>query len=153
MPLWTGSYNTADGYNALNANNSGGYNTAIGSQALLSNVSGNYNTAVGDDAMKLNIGGATDLAVGYQALENGTNLNYSTAVGYQSLKILRRCLYMITTVSVTMKRMVIITPRWVSSHCLPPRLARKTLPWAIKRWQTTRSAAEISRLAGKPDKP
>jgi hypothetical protein len=38
----TGSYNTANGAQALNRNTNGSGNTANGPQALYSNTSGNY---------------------------------------------------------------------------------------------------------------
>jgi len=45
-----GSYNTANGYNALRLNISGSDNTAVGGGALFSNSSGGQNTALGENA-------------------------------------------------------------------------------------------------------
>ncbi len=72
LPNDSGTYNTADGYQALYTNNGGAGNTAVGSQALLFNVSGGENTAIGIEALYgLGVAG---VASGY----------YNTAIGYEA---------------------------------------------------------------------
>ncbi len=79
------AFNTAMGYNALNANTTGVENTAIGYFALLQNTGSNYNTAVGKSSLftqgATNVNGS-NTAIGYSTLyENTTGYN-NTALGY-----------------------------------------------------------------------
>jgi hypothetical protein len=63
----SGTANVANGYNALYANSAGSYNAAMGLQALYNNTSGNYNTGAGYDALANNHTGTNNIALGYQA--------------------------------------------------------------------------------------
>jgi hypothetical protein len=96
------SNNTAIGFSALQATNSGsGNNTAVGYQAGFSNTtgdanvfigritgysntSGTVNTAVGSIALYSNTTGGQNTAVGRQALQANTTASDNTAVGYQA---------------------------------------------------------------------
>ena len=67
----TGSYNTADGGNALIGVTTGSYNTGIGANALggslytiLPNTTGNYNTATGFQALEYDTSGSNNTASG-----------------------------------------------------------------------------------------
>jgi len=75
-----GSANTADGFQALNANTSGEYGTASGYQALHSNTTGNQNTAFGAGALSSNITGGNNIALGFYA---GANI----VEGYRNIDI------------------------------------------------------------------
>jgi hypothetical protein len=70
----TGQYNTAVGYQALDANTSGNNNTAIGYQALTTNTTGTYLTTIGNGA---NISSATGItnatAIGANAYVGASN--------------------------------------------------------------------------------
>ena len=82
----SGSANTANGYGALNSNTSGGNNTANGYQTLQYNTSGSFNTANGMNALIFNTSGSYNTANGAYAL-NGQNLttgSYNIALGYQA---------------------------------------------------------------------
>ena len=79
------SYNTALGYDALNANTSGSDNTATGKYALRVSTTGNYNTANGSWALDENITGYNNTAMGYKSLVGNSTGNGNTAVGNQSL--------------------------------------------------------------------
>jgi hypothetical protein len=74
------SWNTATGFNTLNANTTGDHNSAFGSNALALNQSSNNNTAVGADALINNTGGA-NTAVGHGAGANQTNGSFNVYVG------------------------------------------------------------------------
>lgn len=67
----SGLYNTAVGYNSLNANIAGTDNTAVGLQALRVATS-SYNSAFGSSALYALQTGQDNIAIGYQAV---TNLN------------------------------------------------------------------------------
>jgi hypothetical protein len=71
----SGAANVANGYNALYANSAGSYNSAVGFQALYNNTTGNYNTGEGYDALVNNYTGTNNIALGYQAgiAINGNN--------------------------------------------------------------------------------
>ncbi|MEQ1877791.1 MAG: hypothetical protein ABL958_14195, partial [Bdellovibrionia bacterium] len=60
---WIADDNTAVGYNALYAADTGYRNTAVGSDTLKTNIDGDYNTAVGKEALAL-IEGSENTAVG-----------------------------------------------------------------------------------------
>ena len=66
-PITTGSYNTANGFQALFNNTSGSNNTANGAFALFHNANGSYNTAEGVSALSTNTNGSNNIALGYQA--------------------------------------------------------------------------------------
>jgi hypothetical protein len=78
-------FNSFFGYQAGNAT-TGTYNTANGYQALLSNTTGSINTAIGVNALKDNIGGGTNTAIGVDALQKN-NGNSNTAIGYSALNL------------------------------------------------------------------
>ena len=80
----TGSYNTANGYQALLNNTTGANNTATGYRALYSNTTGIYNSATGSDALLYNTG-SYNTANGYRALFNNITGVSNTAYGYRSL--------------------------------------------------------------------
>jgi hypothetical protein len=80
----TGSYNTAQGYQALYSNTTGSYNTAQGYYALYSNTTGNRNSAQGYYALYSNTTGGYNSAQGYQALYSNTTGSYNTAQGYEA---------------------------------------------------------------------
>jgi hypothetical protein len=77
-----GSYNTADGMNALYENSSGTYNTASGLNTLFSNTSGHHNTARGARALILNTTGSFNTAVVLNALVGNTTGTNNAALGY-----------------------------------------------------------------------
>ena len=54
-------------------NTTGTYNTANGVEALYSNTNGSYNTADGDQALFFNTSGTNNIALGYQA---GYNISH-----------------------------------------------------------------------------
>jgi len=80
-----GDYNTASGYNALNANTTGYYNTATGSRALFTNTDGGFNTATGLNALQDNTSGANNTATGNNALYSNAVGSYNTATGAEAL--------------------------------------------------------------------
>jgi len=71
----TASQNTADGYQALNANTTGATNTASGYQALLMNTTGSDNVALGAAALESNTAGLSNTAIGVSALFFATGSN------------------------------------------------------------------------------
>ncbi len=77
--------NTASGYQALKASETGRYNTASGYQALAANAHGLSNTADGYQALSSNFTGSGHTAIGYQALFSNTTGGWNTASGYQAL--------------------------------------------------------------------
>jgi trimeric autotransporter adhesin len=79
--------NTAIGFEALTANNSGYGNVAIGDQALVSNTGGAYNVANGIYALQANTSGNSNTASGQAALQSNTTGNYNTAYGSGALQV------------------------------------------------------------------
>ncbi len=79
-----GSYNTADGLNALFANTSGNDNTATGLRALYGNSTGSENTAVGVSALAINEDGSQNTAIGYKALMANRGGNHNIALGHEA---------------------------------------------------------------------
>ena len=77
----SGKYNSALGYNALQANTTGSYNTSMGTFALAANTTGNYNSALGYNALTANLGGNYNSALGYNALMANLGGLYNTAIG------------------------------------------------------------------------
>jgi len=61
---FSGSYNTANGFNALYSNTTGQQNTANGVNALYSNTTGSYNTANGVTSLRYNTTGNQNTANG-----------------------------------------------------------------------------------------
>ena len=99
----TDNYNTALGYNALNASTSGNENVAVGYGALNVSTTGYENVAVGYQAgdaitsgqrnvfLGMQAGtdlttGHTNVAIGRQSMENGTSCYANVAVGDRSLR-------------------------------------------------------------------
>jgi hypothetical protein len=80
-----GAYNTACGYNALNANTTGRENTAAGADALVSNTTGGNNTAAGAEALFVNTTGFNNTAAGAGALFVNTMGVGNTAAGAAAL--------------------------------------------------------------------
>jgi hypothetical protein len=80
-----GFQNTANGTRALYLNTSGSENTASGIEALYSNTTGGSNTAIGQDALALNTTGAENTAIGQQALESNVTGHKNTASGFTTL--------------------------------------------------------------------
>ncbi len=81
----TGSYNTANGFEALYANTIGNYNAANGMYALISNTTGSNNTANGYEALNDNTTGSYNTANGYEALQANTTGYDNAANGVQAL--------------------------------------------------------------------
>lgn len=81
----TGYFNTATGYAALNKNTTGDRNVANGSYALTNNTTGRLNTATGVDAMLANTSGYNNVANGFEAMHNNTTGFYNTATGAGAL--------------------------------------------------------------------
>ncbi len=77
----TGTYNTANGNQALDSNTTGAYNAASGNQALFSNTTGSWNTAMGHQALYSNTTGVWNTAFGDMALLSETTGNNNTAIG------------------------------------------------------------------------
>ena len=62
-----GSFNTANGYQALFNNTEGGVNTAVGYRALINNTTGFANTAIGAESLGNNSTGGSNIALGFGA--------------------------------------------------------------------------------------
>ena len=77
----TGSYNSAQGFDALYSNTTGSYNSAQGVQALYSNTTGSSNSAQGVHALYSNTTGTNNSAQGYYALYSNTTGTYNSAQG------------------------------------------------------------------------
>jgi len=73
--------NTAVGFEALNAINTGGSNVAIGYRALKA-YTGDANVAIGGNALTANTTGNVNVAIGYGAGQSITTANKNTLVGY-----------------------------------------------------------------------
>jgi hypothetical protein len=71
------------GTGTATSRNTGSYNTANGFQALTSNAKGSYNTAYGMKALEMVVSAERNTAIGYQALGLTTG-SYNTAVGMQA---------------------------------------------------------------------
>jgi hypothetical protein len=69
----TGSYNSAQGYNALYSNTTGNYNSAQGYNVLYSNTTGNYNSAQGYQAGQFISDGSTANATSSNSVYLGAN--------------------------------------------------------------------------------
>jgi hypothetical protein len=73
--------NTAVGFEALNATNTGGNNVAIGYRALKA-YTGDSNVAIGTNALTANTTGNTNVGIGSGAGQAITTANKNTLVGY-----------------------------------------------------------------------
>jgi hypothetical protein len=73
--------NTAVGFEALNATNTGGFNVAIGYRALKA-YTGDSNVAIGTSALTANTTGNTNVGIGSGAGQTITTANKNTLVGY-----------------------------------------------------------------------
>ena len=80
-----GNFNTAEGLQALQTNNTGTLNTANGFSALLNNTNGSFNTASGASALTGNTAGSRNTANGYSALVSNTTGSNNTASGVSAL--------------------------------------------------------------------
>ncbi|HTE28955.1 MAG TPA: tail fiber domain-containing protein, partial [Chryseolinea sp.] len=85
-----GSYNVANGWNALLHNTNGFSNTAIGAASLNENLTGSSNTATGRDALYDNTTGSYNTAAGFEALKDNIDGKYNTAVGSGSMNQVNR---------------------------------------------------------------
>lgn len=83
----TGSDNTAIGYRALQSNTTAQGNTAVGANALKTNTTGAWNTATGFDALYSNTTGGDNVANGFHALYHNTTGGSNTAIGQQALAV------------------------------------------------------------------
>jgi hypothetical protein len=81
----SGNFNTALGWNSLNANTTGQLNVSVGDSTMLLNTTGTDNTAVGQAALGSNTSGSLNTALGRLALYSNTTASENTAVGYQAL--------------------------------------------------------------------
>jgi trimeric autotransporter adhesin len=87
-----GSFNTADGTNALGSVTTGAANSAFGWFSLFSNTDGSFNTGVGAGTLLFNIGdqttseGIDNTAVGAAALLFNTTGSFNVAVGVIALR-------------------------------------------------------------------
>lgn len=79
-----GQFNTAIGFNALQANTSGDHNTAFGLNTLLFNTTGTGNMGVGGGCLRNN-NGNNNTAVGYQTMSGNTTGSSNTAIGFHAL--------------------------------------------------------------------
>jgi len=82
----TDNYNTALGYNALNASTSGNVNVAVGYSALSVSTTGSENTAVGYQAGDALTSGQRNVFVGMGAATNLTTGHTNVAVGRESMR-------------------------------------------------------------------
>jgi hypothetical protein len=80
----TGSYNTALGYQSLDANTTGNLNTSIGYASMASSSTGGNNTAIGYAALQSNTTANNNVAVGYQAGWGTNTGGNNTAIGFQA---------------------------------------------------------------------
>jgi len=83
--LFHGSYNTALGYNTLQAITLGSGNVAVGDGALSADTEGSNNIAVGHSALLVNSVGIENTSLGAVALADNTTGQGNTGVGYASL--------------------------------------------------------------------
>jgi hypothetical protein len=79
------NYNSAFGYGALMSNTTGQHNVAMGYASMINNIDGIYNTCVGNSTLYNNTNGSINTAVGFGALANNTIANYNTAIGAGAL--------------------------------------------------------------------
>lgn len=77
------TYNTAIGFQSMQAATVANNNTAIGYNSLKSDLSGHQNTAIGVSALEKGTAGF-NTAVGYRALLNTTGGTNNTAIGHQA---------------------------------------------------------------------
>jgi len=76
-----GSFNTANGYQALFSNTAGGADTAVGYRALFNNTTGFSNTAIGYSALSNNSTGSANIALGVLAGGAVSTANNVIAIG------------------------------------------------------------------------
>ena len=81
----TGTANTAFGVNALGSNTTGSNNVAMGAGALINNKTANGNVALGYTALNQNISGGVNIGIGSQALYENTTGSRNIAIGYQAM--------------------------------------------------------------------
>src|SRR5262249_7989053 len=83
----TGSFNDANGRDALRSNTSGDANTASGGEALFSNTTGDFNTASGGGALLNNTTGSGNTASGALANVSTGGLFNATASAKEQLSM------------------------------------------------------------------
>ena len=81
----TGSYNTANGFDALYSNTTGNYNTANGYWTLYENTTGSYNIVNGYEALYYNTTGSSNVAIGSSSLFKNTDRSNLVAIGDSAL--------------------------------------------------------------------
>jgi hypothetical protein len=86
LPNASGDFNSAFGFEALQANTTGLENTATGAQALVANTTGPENTATGAGALATNTTGSDNTATGFEALLFNVNGRQNTAAGVFALE-------------------------------------------------------------------
>jgi hypothetical protein len=82
---YTGTFNTASGFDVLYNNTTGQGNTGVGDESLFSNTTGSANTATGETALYLNTTGSENTGNGVDALFSNTTGSDNTAVGTDAL--------------------------------------------------------------------
>ena len=80
-----GQFNTAIGFNALQANTTGDHNTAFGLNTLLFNTTGTGNMGIGGGCLRNSTTADFNTAIGFQAMSANTTGNESVAIGYHAL--------------------------------------------------------------------
>ena len=91
LQINTGSFDTADGFDALFHNTNATYDTAVGFNALFSNITGVENTAAGAGALQSNTTGVQNTAGGVNALARNTTGNQNTADGNRAPRAQHQC--------------------------------------------------------------
>ena len=80
-----GSYNVANGYQALFYNTYGSNNVATGYRSLVNNTTGSYNIATGYKSLEANQTGSKNVANGHQALMSNKTGSFNVANGHLAL--------------------------------------------------------------------
>ena len=86
-----GSFNTANGDQALFNNTEGGVNTAVGYRALINNTTGFANTAIGADALANNSTGNSNIGLGGGAGIAVSTANEVIAIGTGGQNVSNSC--------------------------------------------------------------
>jgi hypothetical protein len=86
-----GSFNTANGNQALFNNTEGGANTAVGYRALINNTTGFANTAIGVDVLANNSTGNSNIALGVFAGGAISTANEVIAIGTPGQNVSNSC--------------------------------------------------------------
>ena len=86
-----GSFNTANGHQALFNNTEGGVNTAVGYRALINNTTGFANTGIGSDTLGNNSTGNSNIALGFGAGGAVSTANEVIAIGTGGQNVSNSC--------------------------------------------------------------